>query len=448
MFEIINLLVIFQFITIIQTKHLPPNITQNNLINYSITKNNQISNSNVDSNFDSIPKVYGVKLGGWLVTEPWITPSLYDKVEEKYGTLPIDEFSLCKIMGKVKAKQYLIEHYETFCNEVDIKKIASLGLNLVRIPIGYWAFLLLENDPYIQGQERYLDLAISWALKNNLNVQISLHGLPGSQNCFDNSGQRCDKPNWFATKENLDATYHILNHITDKYGNLTNIHSIEVVNEPMGWSLDEKTLKEFYTFCIKLFKNKNLSAKLVLSDAFFSLEHWYNFPGDFILDHHLYEIFTDWQIKYTFKEHIQNVRSVSKRLKNTGHPSIVGEFTGALDDCTKYLNGVGKGSRYDGTINSNSEKSSNSCINKDNPNIKLTKNQVKRLRYFLKEQLYSFEKNCIGWIFWCWKTESSLVWDFERLHDRNLLPKPLFNHRLNLKAEMERQWVKLINNTM
>ena len=27
---------------------------------------------------DKLQKIYGVSLGGWLVTEPWITPSLYE----------------------------------------------------------------------------------------------------------------------------------------------------------------------------------------------------------------------------------------------------------------------------------------------------------------------------------------------------------------------------------
>ena len=35
------------------------------------------------SRYDLRSKVYGVNLGGWLVTEPWITPSLFEKVDRK-----------------------------------------------------------------------------------------------------------------------------------------------------------------------------------------------------------------------------------------------------------------------------------------------------------------------------------------------------------------------------
>ena len=65
-----------------------------------------------------------------------------------------------------------------------------MGLNFVRIPIGYWAFQLLDNDPYVQGQVQYLEKALGWARKNNIRVWIDLHGAPGSQNGFDNSGLR------------------------------------------------------------------------------------------------------------------------------------------------------------------------------------------------------------------------------------------------------------------
>ena len=58
-----------------------------------------------------------------------------------------------------------------FYNETDFQQISQLKLNLIRIPIGYWAFEL-PNDPYIQGQEKYLDLAIEWATKYNLFIQI------------------------------------------------------------------------------------------------------------------------------------------------------------------------------------------------------------------------------------------------------------------------------------
>jgi glucan 1,3-beta-glucosidase len=37
------------------------------------------------------------------------------------------------------------------------------------------------------GAYEYLKLAVNWAASLNLKVMIDLHGVPGSQNGFDNS---------------------------------------------------------------------------------------------------------------------------------------------------------------------------------------------------------------------------------------------------------------------
>jgi aryl-phospho-beta-D-glucosidase BglC (GH1 family) len=58
------------------------------------------------------------------------------------------------------------------------------------LPIGYWAWDVSGGEPYIQGQLAYLNKAVTWAQKYNLKVIVDLHGVPGSQNGFDNSGQR------------------------------------------------------------------------------------------------------------------------------------------------------------------------------------------------------------------------------------------------------------------
>ena len=50
----------------------------------------------------------GVNLGGWLVLEKWITPSLYAGVQAE------DEYTLCQTLGKAKASERLKRHRETW----------------------------------------------------------------------------------------------------------------------------------------------------------------------------------------------------------------------------------------------------------------------------------------------------------------------------------------------
>lgn len=369
---------------------------------------------------DSLSKIYGVNLGGWLVTEPWITPSIFEKIDLMYGSIPLDEYSLCLFLTQSTCRKYLEPHWQSFITEEDFREIATLNLNLVRIPIGYWAFDLLPDDPYTQGQEEYLDLAITWAQKHNLKIQIGLHGMPGSQNGFDNSGLTTANPQWLDVEENYMLSKTVINYIFDKYGKNPVIHSIQVVNEPMGLTLNKNKILDYYTYCLTLANEKQIDAKVVLHDAFLNIESWKDFPGEFILDHHFYEVFTDWQIKLDLAGHLQNVKNLGERISRSGHRSIVGEFSGALTDCSKYLNGIGKGNRWEGTYLSDHK---GSCLGHDDPNNSTFKQDT---MIFLKEQLYIYEEKGSGWIFWSWKTENSLDWDMKRLASFGMLPDPLF----------------------
>lgn len=385
---------------------------------------------------DKLQKIYGVSLGGWLVTEPWITPSLYENAVNNHNnnkSIPVDEYTLTSLLRDTmdNGSIYLQNHWDHFYNETDFQQISQLKLNLIRIPIGYWAFELLPNDPYIQGQEKYLDLAIEWATKYNLFIQIGIHGLPGSQNGFDNSGLYTETPTWLENELNMNLTYRLVDYILNKYGNHTTIHSIQLVNEPLGFLLNKEKLSNFYIYCLEKIIQKNIKAKLVLHDAFFNIESWKNFPGEFILDHHLYEVFSQWQIDLNLQQHLQSIKHQGESIVKSGHRSIVGEFSGALTDCAKYLNGVGKGSRWDGSGDfeiidrkPNDDKN-RTCEGHDDPNNIMFKLETMD---FLKEQFYTFEEKGNGWIFWCWKTESTLDWDMKRLNEFKMLPDPLFQY--------------------
>jgi hypothetical protein len=88
----------------------------------------------------------------------------------------VDEYNLCKHLGKTACKDRLSAHWASFYNADDFHQIKAAGMNHVRIPIGYWAVDPLHDDPYIQGQIPYLDQAIQWAGAAGLKVWIDLHG--------------------------------------------------------------------------------------------------------------------------------------------------------------------------------------------------------------------------------------------------------------------------------
>lgn len=64
---------------------------------------------------------------------------------------------------------------------------------MVCISIGFWAFNLYDC-PYALRQELHLKKAIGCARRGDIKAMIDVHGIPSSENGFDNSGQRLDKP--------------------------------------------------------------------------------------------------------------------------------------------------------------------------------------------------------------------------------------------------------------
>jgi len=121
-------------------------------------------------------------------------------------------------------------------------------MNHVRIPIGYWAVAPLDGDPYVQGQLAYLDRAVQWARQVGLKVWVDLHGAPGSQNGFDNSGQR-DRLQWQSTPGFVEHTLKVVGMLSARYAKAEFadvVTGIEVLNEPLGPRLDMGRIRQFW----------------------------------------------------------------------------------------------------------------------------------------------------------------------------------------------------------
>lgn len=60
-------------------------------------------------------QIRGVNLGGWMVLEPWITPSLfYQFLGKGEGTTALDTYTFCEVLGAEEANKQLRRHWETW----------------------------------------------------------------------------------------------------------------------------------------------------------------------------------------------------------------------------------------------------------------------------------------------------------------------------------------------
>jgi aryl-phospho-beta-D-glucosidase BglC (GH1 family) len=91
----------------------------------------------------------GAALGGWLVLEPWITPSLFYQflgASQKWGDkapdhVGLDSMSFCEALGPKEGNKQLRRHWKTWVTEQQIIDLQALGADTVRIPVGDWMYI-------------------------------------------------------------------------------------------------------------------------------------------------------------------------------------------------------------------------------------------------------------------------------------------------------------------
>ena len=178
-------------------------------------------------------RLRGVNLGGWLVLEKWMTPSLF------LGLAARDETSWCAELGR-EAPARLRAHWDRFVTREDFAWQADVGINAVRIPLGHWIFgppypyppkYGGTPHPFVLGGIDVLDHALDWADQFGLRGVLDLHAAPGCQNGFDNGGLQ-DVCEWHTREEYLAHSVDVLGRLAARYRACSSLHAIELLNEP------------------------------------------------------------------------------------------------------------------------------------------------------------------------------------------------------------------------
>lgn len=138
------------------------------------------------------------------------------------------------------ARAVLERHWDTFISRSDFEYLAFIGINTVRLPIGYWSLGPVYckgtdfepvADVYQNSWPRVLR-AINWAAEFGIGVIVDLHGAPGSQNGQTHSGISDGKTNLFNDEYNAGRTIGVLTFLTQQLDAVTNVVGIQILNEP------------------------------------------------------------------------------------------------------------------------------------------------------------------------------------------------------------------------
>ena len=139
--------------------------------------------------------IVGTNIGGWMVLEPWITPSLFYRFLGKTHSegVGVDSYTFCEALGPVEGNAVLRAHWDSWVTEDHIKALADRQVEVVRLPIGDWT--LTPYGPYVgctDGATEKIEWFLDTCAKYGLKVLLDVHALKDSQNGFDNSGKASD----------------------------------------------------------------------------------------------------------------------------------------------------------------------------------------------------------------------------------------------------------------
>lgn len=133
------------------------------------------------------------------------------------------------------------QHWKTWINADTVQAVYDVGLNTIRIPIGYWSYVDIvdqASEPFADGNRMlpYLDAVVQKATDLGMYVIMDLHGAPGGQQQDVFTGQN-PSPAGFFNDYNFGRAEKWLAWMTDRIHSnpgYASVGMIEVLNEPVS----------------------------------------------------------------------------------------------------------------------------------------------------------------------------------------------------------------------
>ncbi len=359
-------------------------------------------------------KLRGVNLGGWLVLEKWITPSLFA------GLKATDETSYCVELGEAEATRRLHHHWNTFITREDFAWLKRAGINAVRLPLGHWLFgkdypyhrsYHEVQYPFVVGGLAIVDKVFQWAEEFGLRVVLDLHAAPGCQNGFDNGGIMgvCE---WHTSEEYIGHSLDVLERLAQRYADHPALHGIQALNEP-SWDIPTDLLKRYTTDAYHRIRRfcPPERVTVVFHDGFRSFREYAGFlqEPDFrnvALDIHRYQCFARDDIDMDIFAHIRK-SAVDLRLeadeiiRDSGYQVYCGEWSLGLDLKVVSL-------WAEGPFNHALEAMDAFQL-------------AVAFRGYAAAQLLTFEQYT-GWFFWTYRTETTPEWSYKNCVEQGFFP--------------------------
>lgn len=278
-------------------------------------------------------KANGVNLNSWLEIENGNTANV---IPAPYP----DEWSWCGAVGIAACGPVLEKHYAEWFTTADIDNYLAYGINTLRIPTTYAAWLKVPgSNLYTGSQLVHLRTITNYAVSKGMHIVIGLHSLPGGTNWLD-IGEAFTHIGWWYNATNLDYSLKVVDNvlafiqtsinpnqftlspINEPCDDFSKFATPNTVSYPEGVNYLNTYMRAVYAKIQKV--NKNIP--LMITDSFMGASYWapyYTQDMNVVFDSHFYF----FAAAGVYSEYVSQITCGQAQASVISFPVFVGEFS-------------------------------------------------------------------------------------------------------------------------
>lgn len=173
----------------------------------------------------------GWGLGNWLLCEGymWLSDG-----SGRFDRPRRIEAVIRELAGSEYARGFWEKFRDRYITREDVRYMAQLGYNSVRLPIN-WR-ILMEDEPGITWKKdgfKLIDRFLDWCEKEDLYVFLDLHGAPGGQTGHNIDDSIDDMPRLFMDQDSWDKGIALWGELARRYKDREVVGGYDILNEPL-----------------------------------------------------------------------------------------------------------------------------------------------------------------------------------------------------------------------
>lgn len=200
----------------------------------------------------------GYGAGNWMNPEGFMIggttafPGDYNQ-PKKLDRVRSMDLLIRELCGTEYAKNFWPRWYRNFMQEEDIKRMAELGYNSVRLVLDSSAFLL-EEPGYQWNEDSFsmLNDVLVWCEKYKIYAILDMHTMPGGQSCGGCDNAVDNQPHLFYDEESDERAIVLWEEFARRYRDYWIVAGYDLMNEPLNNPPSLKYTEELIDFYDRL----------------------------------------------------------------------------------------------------------------------------------------------------------------------------------------------------